>query len=292
VPARGLTFAVWTSPPVPDAVPLCCVNGGLLYDHAILWPALAPLAARRQIILYDQRGRGATQAPPGVRAARIEHDAGDLGALRAALGIERWDVLGHSWGGGIAMLGVAEDMAATRRLVLVDPVGVTGDWLPRLHDAALARLRSRAGDAYARLAALDPAALAVPDPAAHTAYARAFYPAWFADAELAAMFSPPRLASPTGAAVAARLRREGYDWTDGLRALSVPSLVLHGEQDVLPAAESSRTISLLPHARLELLADAGHMPFWEAADPFFALVDAFLDAPNVSRPAHVLSSPS
>jgi hypothetical protein len=31
------------------------------------------------------------------------------------------------------------------------------------------------------------------------------------------------------------------------------------------------------------------MPFWDAADRFFPLVDAFLDAPSVSRPAHALS---
>ena len=29
------------------SVPLCCVNGGLLFDHRILWPALAPLPASR-----------------------------------------------------------------------------------------------------------------------------------------------------------------------------------------------------------------------------------------------------
>jgi len=284
VRARGLDFAVWTSPAVPDAPPLCCVNGGLLYGHEILWPALAPLAASRQLVLYDQRGRGASQVPPGPRAARIEHDAGDLAALRAALGIDAWDVLAHSWGGAIAMLGALDDQAAIRRLVLVDPAGAAGEWLPTLHDAALARLRGRLPDAWARLAALDPAALVEPDVEAHSAYARAYYPAWFADDELATMFAPPRSASVAGAAVAARLRRDGYDWRDRLRALSVPSLVVHGAQDVLPVTQSRRTVSLLPHARLEVVPDAGHLPFWEAPDRFFPLVDAFLGTTAVSTP--------
>jgi proline iminopeptidase len=294
VRARGLDFAVWTTPPVPDVVPLCCINGGLLFDHKILWPALAPLATHRQLVLYDQRGRGASQTPPGPRAARIEHDAGDVGAIRAALGIERWDVLGHSWGGGIAMLGVSQDQEATRRLVLVDPVGVTSEWLPRLHTAALAHLRDRLPAAHDALAALDPTRLTEPDPEIHTAYARAYYPAWFAEPEVAAMFAPPRSASVTGAAVAARLRRDGYDWREPLRALSVPSLVIHGEQDLLPVAESRRTVALLPHARLETLAGAGHMPFWETADQFFALVDAFLGttslAPATTTPASLAPS--
>jgi proline iminopeptidase len=291
VRVRGLHFAVWTSPAVEGAVPLCCVNGGLLYDHGILWPALSPLAARRQLVLYDQRGRGATAAPPGARAARIEHDAGDLAALRGALDIDQWDVLGHSWGGGIAMLGALDDLEGIRRLVLVDPAGAASEWLETLHDAGLARLRERGASAFERLRAYDPAVLREPNPAVHSEYARAFYPAWFADAELGAMFLPPRSTSLTGAAVAARLRREGYDWRDRLRALSLPSLVLHGEQDVLPAAQSRRTIALLPHARFELLADAGHLPFLEAADRFFPLVDAFLEAPAHAPSSSVPSSP-
>ena len=73
VTARGIDFAVWSSPAVAGALPLLCINGGLLYDHTLLWPALSPLAAKRQLVFYDQRGRGATPAPPGAKKATIEH---------------------------------------------------------------------------------------------------------------------------------------------------------------------------------------------------------------------------
>jgi len=279
VRARGLDFAVWTTPPVPDATPLVCVNGGLLFDHRSLWPSLAPLAEGRQLVLYDQRGRGRSAPPPGVRAARIEHDAGDLPALRAALGLERWDVLGHSWGGGIAMLAAADDRAHVRRLVLVDPVGVTSAWLPDLHGAASAHLAATNPPAGATLAALDPAALVEPDATLHAAYAAAFFPAWFADPSLVDLMPAPTSDSATGASVAARLRREGYDWSDRLRDVGLPTLVVHGEADLLPAAEAERTAAHLGTARLALIPDAGHMPFWEAPDTFFPLVRAFLDDP-------------
>src|ERR671921_2854325 len=72
---RGLDLAVWTSPPIEGAPPLLLVNGGMLYDHALLWPALSPPPAGRQVILYDQRGRGASEAPADPLAARIEDDA-------------------------------------------------------------------------------------------------------------------------------------------------------------------------------------------------------------------------
>ena len=273
VQVRGLQLAVFTSPAVPGAVPLLCINGGLLFSHEILWPALAPLAAKRQLILYDQRGRGESATPPGPRAARIEHDAGDVGALRQALGLSRWDVLGHSWGGGVAMLAAERDQAGVRKLVLVDAVGVTSAWMDDLVSSALPRL-----DAAGRadLERIDLAALKEPDPQVHSAYARALYPAWFADRDLASMFSPPRSTSVTGAAIAAELRRAGYDWRSLLRGLRVPTIVMHGEADLLPVTLAEETAGTIEGARLLLIAGAGHMPFWEAPEPFFGAVDAFL----------------
>lgn len=281
VRARGLDFAVWTTPTIPGAVPLCCVNGGLLFSHRSLWPTLAPLAARRQLVLYDQRGRGDSAAPPGVRAARIEHDALDLPALRAALGLAEWDLLGHSWGGGIAMLAAAQPDAGVRRLVLVDAVGATGDWLPGLHERALERLTLANPPARDALAAFDPARLYEPDVTYHAAYARAFSPAWFVDQALAPRFTPPGAVSVTGVTVAARLRRELYRWSDVVPGVRAPVLLLHGEADVLDPAVAHATAAHLPSASLTLLQDAGHMPFWESPAEFFAAVDFFLQAPTL-----------
>lgn len=255
------------------ATPLLLVNGGLLYDHALLWPALSPLAAARQVVLYDQRGRGESQAPADPLAARLEDDAADISALRRALGVRQWDVLGHSWGGGIAMLGVLGDLAGTRRLVTVDAVGPTCDWMPLLHAESLERLDGENRAIVERLAG---DALHEPDAAVLGAHASALYPAWFADPAFASYFTPPAAASITGAAVLARLRREGYDWRDRLRALSTPTLVLHGERDALPVAVAQELSALLPRASLTLLPHAGHMPFWEAPERFFQHVLAFL----------------
>jgi proline iminopeptidase len=264
---------VYRTPPVAGALPLLCINGGLLFDHTLLWPALAALATHRQLIFFDQRGRGRSASPPGMQASRIEFDAGDVPALRTALGIAQWDVLGHSWGGGIAMLATAQDLEATRRLVLVNAVGVTSAWLPPLHDAGVARL---SGAARERLAAFDTAALTLPHLDAHANYTQAFFPAWFADQQFAGSVMPPRGTSAVGAVVAARLRRDGYDWRDTLRDLPTPTLVMHGAADVLSLEVAAQTAAHLGRARLLPIAEAGHNPFWEAPDAFFTAVHAFL----------------
>lgn len=273
VRARGLEFAVHTSPQVPGALPLVCINGGLHFGHEVLWPALAPLSANRQLVFFDQRGRGKSQQPPGARGARIEHDAGDVPAIRAALRIERWNVLGHSWGGGIAMLAAAQDQEAVDRLVLVDAVGPTSEWLSRLHPAALSRLEGERRDT---LAALNPSALREDNIDAHAAYTSALYPAWFADRDFASIFSSPRANSGTGAAVAARLRREGYDWTTGIATIRVPTLIIHGDHDLLDVSVPESIARLIPGSQVSIIEHAGHMPFWEAPEEFFSRVETFL----------------
>jgi len=276
VRARGIDFAVFSSPPVGTAPPIMCVNGGMLYDHSMLWPALSPLAGSRQVILYDQRGRGESSAPPNPSTATIDDDAADIGALRRALGVRRWDVLGHSWGGGISMLAAAADESGIRRMVLVDPVWPTSDWMPHVRRNVLERLTGKQHDAVAEI---PEEALGNPDPELHSTYSRAVYPAWFADEELASRFTPPHAISETGAAVLARLRRDGYDWRDRLRALSTPTLVIHGAQDplpYLPLANAPDKSYIVRDVQLAVVPSSGHMPFWEAPERFFALIDSFL----------------
>lgn len=276
VRARGLTFAVWITPRVNDAPPLLCINGGLLFGHELLWPALAPLASARQLVFYDQRGRGETTVPARTAEARIEHDAADVPALREALGFREWDLLGHSWGGGIAMLGAERDRPRTRRVVLVNSVGATSSWLDGLRERALRRLDPTS---RAVLQQQSDVALHRGDPVAHSAYARAMYPAWFGDPQLGQSLTPPRSRSATGATIAARLQREGYNWSGLVRAIEARTLVLHGERDLLPPSVAHELAALLPEGRLELIPDSGHMPFWESPEAFFPMVDSFLNAP-------------
>jgi proline iminopeptidase len=272
--ARGLDFAVFTTPHIEGATPLLCVNGGLHFGHDVLWPALAPLSHARQLVLFDQRGRGESESPLAPRAARIEHDAGDIPAIRQAMHIEQWDMLGHSWGGAIAMLATSLDLDATRKLVLVDSVAADSNWITSLHPSAVARLT---GERRSALAALDPVALEKDDIATHRAYAAALYPAWFADREFAAIFAPPHADSATGAAVASRLRREGYDWHSSVRAIEVPTLIVHGSDDLLPLSVAESLASEIHGSRLAIIPHAGHMPFWEEPEKFFSIVSEFLD---------------
>ncbi len=275
---RGLDFVVRSSPPVSGRAPLVAINGGLIFGHDLLWPTFAPFAEYQQVILYDQRGRGGTTTPPGAHAARIEHDALDLQALREALDIPIWDIAAHSWGAGIGLLGAANDPSGVRRIVTFGSVGPTSRWLPGLHARALAMLLSRdRRKEYEALALLDPSALTRDDPETHAHYSRALYPAYFHD-DTAILGPPPLSISTTGAAVSARLRREGYDWRDVLSNIKAPVLLIHGEQDCVPVEESEAHATILAQAHVVRVPHCGHMPFFEWPSLVFEAALRFLSA--------------
>lgn len=96
--------------------PVVLVNGGGMDMRQ--WDAAARglQAAGFRVIRYDPRGWGGSPAGEGPHA---EHD--DLAGLLDALGIQRADVVGMSWGGGVAIDAALAHPGRVRRLVLVGP---------------------------------------------------------------------------------------------------------------------------------------------------------------------------
>jgi pimeloyl-ACP methyl ester carboxylesterase len=170
------------------------------------------------------------------------------------------------------MLAVAGDPAGVRRLVLADPVWSTSDWMAPLRRNVIDRLK---GEQRAAVERISEESLGTPDPALHSAYAQAVYPSWFADPDMASHFVPPVAITETGTATLARLRREGYDWRPRTSGVSTPTLVIHGDADPLPLAVSGSSPYIGKEAHV-VVVPSGHMPFWEAPERFFELVNSFL----------------
>ncbi|NDD28502.1 MAG: alpha/beta fold hydrolase [Proteobacteria bacterium] len=98
-----------------SGAPLVCVNG--LGAHLGYWFSTAErLAARHRVIIYDHRGAGRSDAPPGLYT--IEQMRDDLKGLLDALGVARASLVGHSMGGSVAMSFAAAHPERVDRLVL------------------------------------------------------------------------------------------------------------------------------------------------------------------------------
>jgi len=82
--------------------PLLTLHGGPGASHNYLLP-LQALADERPVILYDQLGCGRADAPEDDAAYSIQRSVDEVDAVRAALGLDRVVLLGHSWGALLAV---------------------------------------------------------------------------------------------------------------------------------------------------------------------------------------------
>lgn len=110
-----------------EGEPLLLLHGGLL--SAGSFEAAMPTFARgRRVIAVDLPGHGRTTL--GGRPLRCEDIADDLHALLQQLGYRQVDVLGYSFGGGVALRLAVQHPAVVRRLVLVSTVFADDGWYP------------------------------------------------------------------------------------------------------------------------------------------------------------------
>lgn len=108
--------------------PIILAHGGPGATHAGLMDALE-LADERAVILYDQLDSGRSDRPNNPANWRVGRFIDELEAVRAALGVNRWYVLGHSWGGTLALEYGARRPAVLAGVVLASPLISTRSWL-------------------------------------------------------------------------------------------------------------------------------------------------------------------
>ncbi len=99
--------------------PLVVVSGGPGCTHHIFHPHFSRAAEHTRVIYYDQRGVGQSDYDPTGKKYKIKQAVEDLENLRKALKIEKWVVLGHSYGGFLAQCYALEHPETVLGLVLV-----------------------------------------------------------------------------------------------------------------------------------------------------------------------------
>jgi pimeloyl-ACP methyl ester carboxylesterase len=234
---------------------LVIVHGGPAWDHSYLLPA-AELQDIRHVVFFDLRGCGRS-----TRAAELQPDliADDVAALIEPAG--RADVLGHSYGGGVAMRVVDQHPSRIRRLVLSSTtafpeMGAPGRFevpaeVPD-EDGALARAMAEAdiGTTIRRVDRADEWRAVLDKVRFSSAWDRPY-----AEGRL----KPARPPDPVGAL-------EGH-----------PVLVLHGEHDLgFPLAAAERLAREVGSAELAVVPEAGHMTQFDNPTVWLAAVREFL----------------
>lgn len=227
------------------------------------WRGIIPQLARtRRVVAPDMLGFGYSERPAdGIynQERWVEHAIGVLDAL----GIGQTDLVGNSFGGGLALALAIRHPERVRRLVLMGSVGVrfpltegldqTWGYTPSLDNMRklldlFAYDRSRVTDELAQLR-----------------YEASIRPRF--QESFAAMFPPPR--------------QNGIDDLASkeadIRALPHETLVIHGREDqIIPLDASLKLAELLPRCQLHVFGQCGHWTQIEHAGRFARLVENFL----------------
>jgi proline iminopeptidase len=253
---------------VGEGVPCLMMHGGLGFDHTYLHPWLDPLGEVMHLVYYDHRGNGRSGRPPH-ETITFEQLCADADALREHLGFQKVTVLGHSYGGFIALEYALRHPERLSHLILVD--------------AAPAFDYGEEIEANARRKGATPEQLEALDASADT-YTE-MWSSWkliellyfhALDADLAERMLG-RIIPSIEAGEAGDAMLEGWALTPRLSEISTLTLVLVGEDDfICPPSQAKIMHEGIPNSELVVFERSGHFPYVEEAEAFFEAVLGWL----------------
>jgi proline iminopeptidase len=254
--------------------PIILLHGGPDFDHNYLLPDMDRLSDSFRLIYYDQRGRGKSGGAVRPDDVTLQSDIEDLERLRQYFGLESVALLGHSWGGLLAMEYAIRHPDRVSRLILMNTGPASYD------DYMLFRQdrRSRVPDDIAELQTLAASAgYAQGDLETDVAYYRIHYRATLKSPEQLKRLARSLRANVTPAgilkarAIEERLMNEtwwasGYNLLPALSLLRMPTLIIHGDYDFVPLACAFHIAAAIPRAYVVMLGNCGHFAFIERPD--------------------------
>jgi proline iminopeptidase len=262
---------------VGNGTPLVVVHGGPGMSHDYLAPQLTRLlAGDLRLIFYDQRASGRSSGAGDTTRLTMAQFVEDLEQVRRRLGLERLNLLGHSFGGLLAMYYAAAHPSRVERLLLVDTSPASWELNVPYFRRTIAERQTEA-DKREMEAVAD---RAPGDPIAMDRYLKVFFRTFFHDRALSDSLSLGideqwlTNNAVTGRLVWADLGR--YDIHDQLSRISAPTLILHGGASVISVEGAEAIHNRIPLTRLIVLEDVGHFPYVEAPQAFQAAVKAFV----------------
>ena len=264
--------------------PVVLLHGGPGTTHEYFLPYLLPLARHHQLVLIDERGSGRSQQLEDHAQYNLAMMANDIEAVRVALDLGKIDLLGHSFGGILAQAVAIQHPASIRRLILA----ATGSSAKRIN-ADFKRIKDSADEKIrAQIEALEARGIIGADGAQLAEY-RAL--ADQAEAPYSYFIRPPAWDSartPMGWDVLNQIwgaksdfhidgNLAGFDFTEALRKLTIPTLVIYGDHDMVTDATAQESHAALVGSALVKIPRSAHMMMVDQNIAFIDAVTRFLE---------------
>ena len=237
--------------------PLLLMHGGPGVDHTTMLP-LKRLADHFKLVFYDHRCNGRSRCTD-ITSMTFENLTADADALRQQLGFEKWAVLGHSFGGMVALEYALRYPDNLSHLLLVDTCGESR-WAQE-HAPQVLTKRGFSPEVV-ELARrffngeIEPREMT----RATMKFGRAYYHKLNAFTLAREMISGIRMKTRPEALIFG-FGQLLKDWSvmDRLREITAPTLVLAGRDDFQFPPEHQKSLAAgIPNARLRIIEEAGH----------------------------------
>ena len=245
---------------------------GLCDSHRTWFPVASALARARRVLMLDLAGHGESLRPDAPYT--LDWHAGIVAGWLAALGLDQVDLVGHSYGGGVAQWMLLEHGSRIRRLGLEASGGLgreVGIWLRWASFPFFVEQFGQPFMAFGTTRSLNAAG-----------------GAFSADeiARLAGYNARPGTARAFSRSVRDVINARGQHRQMLDRVQDAPSLppvaLFWGDDDpLIPVAHGVEAASLLEGATLTRFPSIGHFPHRQAPAPFVRALEAFLDAPDL-----------
>jgi proline iminopeptidase len=259
--------------------PIVVVHGGPGMDHNYLLPGMKGLAQTHRVIFYDQRGVGRTEGVVDSTTVSFDRFLTDIDAIGDSLRLGRFVLLGHSFGGLVAMRYAARHPERLRALVIMNTSEPGQRYAAQSRPIMRRKQTPEDSAEFRRIVQSD--AFKQRDSSAVNAMLRTFFRASFADPSLASQLDihedqrTSHNMMPVATLVMGPLG-PNFDLWPEVATIRVPTLIVHGAEDLVPLEMPRELAQKIPGAQLVVIERAGHFPYVEKPAETFAAINQFL----------------
>ncbi len=262
---------------VGSGAPVVFLSGGPGFEVDYMVPVADFVPASYQRIFYEQRGTGRSRiAKMTAENMTIRHVVADLEALRVQLKQERLFLVGHSWGGMLAMAYAAAHPDRIDKMILIGPGGPTLEFAEWFNDNIHMRLRPE--DVEAERYWNDAPKRGVDVNKAALEQVRAITPGYFFDRvkglAFASQLPEGTLTLEVNTLLFADMAKN-YDSRPGLGQLDRPVLIVQGHQDPVGDKTAEDIHAAIKSSVLTYLNQCGHFPWLEQPEAFRRILTEF-----------------
>jgi proline iminopeptidase len=259
--------------------PLVLMHGGPGQDYTSLLPFKA-LADQFTLIFCDHRCNGHSEGAE-VTSMTWENLTADADALRQTLGFDKWAVLGHSFGGNVALEYALRYPQSLSHLVLMNTGG--DQWWVQHNAPEILAKRGYSASAVQAARRFFNGQVTVGEyfPTAFKFLRAYFYRINLLVIAHEMVLGPRTKFRPEATIFGYSQLLNGWTVMDRLSEIKVPTLVMAGRHDFLfPPEHQAILADRLPNAELVLIERAGHNPQSERTAEVIEVVKRFLVTAN------------